>query len=121
MRELWCGVDDPGEPRARVGPTCAQVVTETAKEARLREERRHTEAYLAEKKRPRTTRRPRPTSGSAGLRTDLSRRRSAPRTGRKPKGTTNAQVKELARLPKAAGEPYGGRGLTEREARVEID
>jgi hypothetical protein len=43
------------------------------------------------------------------------------RTKSKPKGITNEQAKELARLQRAAGEPYSGSGMTERAARAEIE
>ncbi len=102
------------------GPTCAQVVTEAAKGAILREERRNAKAYLEEKKHPRKRRRPTRASSTTRIQGDeRSQLRSAPRKS-KPKGITNVQAKELAQLQKAAGERYSGSGMTESMAHPEI-
>jgi hypothetical protein len=47
------------------GPTCAQVVTEAAKEAVLRQERRNAAAYLDEKRHPQKRRRTAPARSTA--------------------------------------------------------
>jgi hypothetical protein len=102
------------------GPTCAQVVTEAAKGAILCEERRNAEAYLEEKKNPRTRRRPtRARSTTRSQDDERSQVKSAPRKS-KAKGITNDQAKELAQLQKAAGERYSGSGMTESMAHAEI-
>ena len=117
-----CGADlTTRESRERgCGPTCAQVVTESAKEARLREERINATAYPEEQAHPGGRRRAalgksptRPPNQGGGQ----------PALGRasgKPKGITNDQAKELARLQRAAGEPYSGSEMTESQARAEI-
>jgi hypothetical protein len=38
----------------------------------------------------------------------------------KAKGISNSQAKELARLQRVAGETYSGSGITEDQARAEI-
>ena len=120
-----CGAElTTRESRERgCGPTCANVVTEAAKQARLREERINAREYLEEKKRPKRAYRPalrkRRASASAQNRSNYQRGVSQPRS--KPKGITNEQAKELARLQRAAGEAYTGSGMTEREARAEIE
>jgi hypothetical protein len=102
------------------GPTCALVVTEAMKEARLRDERILAEAYLAEKAR-----------GGSTPRASSRRSRSVPRArgigqpkNRQPpsklRGITNEQAKELARLQRAAGESYTGHGMSEAQAAAEI-
>lgn len=80
------------------GPTCAQVVTEAAKGAILREERRNAKAHLDEKKSPRKRRRTTRAMGTRRMQgNERSQLRSAPRES-KPKGITNDQAKELAQL-----------------------
>lgn len=102
------------------GPRCATVVTEAAKQAKLREERINAGTYLEEKTRPGSRRRAAPGSGRARTPNTADGQPGKWRTKPKPKGITNEQAKELARLQRAAGEPYSGSGMTEREARVEI-
>ena len=120
MCELRRGTHHPSSRERGCGPTCAQVVTEAAKAATLREERVSARAYLEEKKRP-ERRRSRGTAGSgayAPIKADSQPRNW--RTKSKPKGITNEQAKELGRLQRAAGERYSGSGMTEREARAGI-
>jgi Family of unknown function (DUF6011) len=117
-----CGAEltSPTSRERGCGPTCAEVVTEAAKQARLREERINARAYLEEKKRPRRRRRAAPTRSGAGTPTNVDGHPGPSRGKSKPKGITNEQAKELARLQRAAGEPYSGSGMTEREARAQI-
>jgi hypothetical protein len=130
-----CGAElTTRESRERgCGPTCVNVVTEAAKQALLSEERINAQAYLEEKKRPKRARRSAPRKSRASIpdtAVDQSRastpdradyQQSMTRAKSKPKGITNEQAKELARLQRAAGEAYTGRGMTEREARAEIE
>lgn len=130
-----CGAElTTRESRGRgCGPTCANVVTEAAKQAILSEERINAQAYLEEKKRPKRARRSAPrksrastsnTAADESRASTLNRaddRQGMRRSKSKPNGITNEQAKELARLQRAAGETYTGRGMTEREARAEIE
>ena len=130
-----CGAElTTRESRERgCGPTCADVVTEAAKQAILNEERINAQAYLEEKKRPKRARRRAPTKSRASTPNTAAYQSRASTPNRagyrqgmggaksKPKGITNEQANELARLQRAAGEAYTGRGMTEREARAEID
>lgn len=108
------------------GAACADVVTQAAIDAILRDERANAEAYLEEKRCP--ARRPRRTPKRTVLDLEgfttthlLPGPRSVDQpSARRPRGMTNEQAKELARLQRAAGEPYSGNGMTEREARAEI-
>jgi hypothetical protein len=107
------------------GPSCAAVVTAAVKEAILREERINAEACLEAKRRPATRRRRASKRIPAAREFNTTRLPAAPRPGnerstRKPRGITNEQAKELARLQRTAGESYTGNGMTEREARAEI-
>jgi hypothetical protein len=43
-------------------------------------------------------------------------RRGRRRNRARPKGITNAQAKDLARLQRQLGEPYSGAGMTARQA-----
>jgi hypothetical protein len=117
-----CGAElTTRESRERgCGPSCAKVVTEAAKEARLREERTNVETYREEKKRRGRPRGPAPGRGGAGTPNKADGQPDKWPMKPKPKGITNAQAKELARLQRTAGEPYSGSGMTEREARAEI-
>ena len=117
-----CGAEltTPQSRERGCGPTCAAVVTEAAKAARLREERINARAYLEEKKRPGRRRVVAPGTSRNSTPGQPAERPSTWRTKSKPKGITNEQAKELARLQKAAGETYSGSGMTEREAHAEI-
>jgi hypothetical protein len=117
-----CGAElTTSESRERgCGPTCARVVSEAAKEAILRQERRNAAAYLHEKKHPQTRRRTAPARSTVRVLGDSERRPSSGPRKSKPKGITNEQAKELARLQKSAGERYTGSGMTEHRALAEI-
>ena len=122
LKCVHCGAElTTRESRERgCGPSCARVVTEAEKGAKLREERLNAETYLEEKKRPGRRRRTAPAKSRASAPNEPRGQPSQWRTRSKPKGITNEQAKELARLQRAAGEPYSGSGMTEREARAEI-
>ena len=86
----------------------------------MREERRNAKAYLDENKHPRKRRRPTRARDARRIHGDMgSQVRSAPSKS-KPQGITNDQAKQLAQLQKAAGERYGGSGMTESMAHAEI-
>jgi hypothetical protein len=108
------------------GTGCEAVVTNAAKEAILSSERRNAELNLEQKRNPKRPRRPSvkrapvDTSGPGTIRLAAASRSQTPRPGRKQRGITNQQAKQLAALQRAAGEAYGGSGITEREARSAI-
>jgi hypothetical protein len=125
VRELWRAAHEAGEPRRGYGPSCAAIVTAATKEAILRGERINAEAYLDDKRHPATRRRRARERITDAREFTTTRLPAAPRPGNerstsKPRGITNQQTKELARLQRAAGEPYTGNGMTLREARAEI-
>lgn len=108
------------------GPSCAPLVTDAARSRVLAEERARVPEYQYETSRrwrPRPERqKPRrvDTSGPATIRLPPETPRRSRGATSKPRGITNQQAKELARLQRAAGESYSGSGLTEDEARSEI-
>ena len=112
------------------GATCASVVTDTMKESILREERISARGHLEAKRRatsravgPRPVA-PRPVGPRRTSGTRPRKRLLDPpnefQTQSKPRGISNEQAKELARLQRAAGEAYSGSGMTEARARAEI-
>src|SRR5690242_15686549 len=90
------------------------------KESVLREERINARDHLEAKRRA-TSRPvgPRRTSGTRPRKRLLDPPNEF-RTQSKPRGISNEQAKELARLQRAAGEAYSGSGMTEARARAEI-
>jgi hypothetical protein len=109
------------------GPSCAAVVTPAAKEAILSAERVNAAAYLDEKRNPTpqyrraAKQRPVDTSGPDTVRLPPGSRSQMQPCRKKARGITNPQAKLLGRLQREVGETYTGNGMTEAEARREIN